>query len=143
MELSKYNVARRMLQEVCGIPVNKDARFEEGYNKLLDYLDDYTEFAGDKLLRALPKRKETRFAAVIDLVKIYQEILEHLDDYHAMRTLQVLFVATFCMMSVYKDNPIIAGHIACRFELISHQSTSWNVLLENHRHGRQQMCILL
>ena len=142
MEISKY-VARRMLQEVCGITTNKDYRFEYGYNKLMDYLDDYTEFVGDKLFRAIPKRKENRFAALKDIVEIHKGILERLDDYHAMRTLQVLFVATFHMMSVYKDNPIIAGHIACRFELISHQSKSWNVLLENDRRGRQQMCILL
>lgn len=132
-------ISSRLLEEVCAIPVNRDPRFEAGFHKLMDYLDEYTEFIGNRLSDVLLPRGNNRFAAISSADRIYRDILEFMNDYHSPVTLRTLFVATYYMMYVHRDNPVIAGHITRRFELVSAKSRAWGDLIEERR---QAMCVL-
>ena len=139
MDAANY-ISYRLLEEVCAIPVTRDPRFEAGFHKLMDYLDEYTEFIGTRLSNALLIRKTNRFAAITTANKMYGDILGYMKEYHSPLTLRVLFVATFYMMCVYKEELVIARHIARRFEVVSSRSRAWGDLIEVRD---QRECILL
>ena len=107
-------------------------------------MDKYTHFGKKNLCKSNCQlnRRKTIAEALDDLKNIYIQILQEVGNYHSIRTIYLLFIATYIILTVYSDDPIIATHIACCFQLISYQSRDWN-LFDLESGQSDSICILI
>jgi hypothetical protein len=124
MELVSY-VARRMLEDVCGIAVISNPAHEPLYEVLYGWTELCTERFQTELFPNLPCIKQTPGDLSNDMLLLYAGILRNFGNPHSRRTLNGLFTITFYMMIQYKEHPDMCSLISYDFELLTRRLRGW------------------
>ena len=81
--------------------------------------------------------------AVYDLKKVYIDVIREVDNFHSLKNLRLMYIATRLFLDIYKDDPIISAHIVFLFQLMSYRSKSWDVRIKQCDQSNYRFCTLL
>ena len=141
MNVSGY-VGRRILFKYWNCTCVKQDRFESVYRELEDYYKLFNDLGFDHLSEVRIHKRKNSADAVYDLKKVYLDLAREINDFHSLKTLRLMYIATKYFLKVYKDDPIISAHIVFSFQLMSNRSQCWEVLINRFDQGINY-CILL
>ena len=139
MDVSAY-VGRRILFKYWNCEVVKNTKFELVYKELDEYYQIVKLYVGFEEIRI--NKKTEKDEVIHDLKKVYFDLAKNLNDFHSLKNLRLMFVATKLFLKVYHKDPIISAHIVFEFQNISCRSNSWNELIKQFDQSNR-LCILL
>ena len=141
MEVSAY-VGQRILFKYWDCVVVKNIKYETAYKELDEYYQIFKDFGFDELSKIKIEKRSDMDVAIYDLKKVYVDLTKEVDNFHSLRNLRLMFVATKLFINIYKDNPIISAHIVFVFQTMSHRSKCWTDLM-NRYDQNDRLCILV
>ena len=124
----EHYVARRMLEDVCGIIVTLNQTYEPTYRQLCSWTDYSSTWRGQELFPNLPCVKQTLDELSDDMMVIYVDFLRNVEDVHSRSTLHGLFSLSLYMMIQYREHPEMCSAISCDFELITRRLRGWTYI---------------
>ena len=129
MEVSAY-VGRRILFKYWNCKIVKNIEYESVYKELEEYYQLFKDF-GFVMLSEITIHKKTELdEAIFDLKKVYIDLIKEVNNFHSLKTLRLMFVATKLFLKVYHTDPIISAHIIFEFQNITYRSKCWDVMLK-------------
>ena len=116
MDTSAY-VGRCILFKLldCSIVIN--TKLETVYKELYDYYHLCKDFgiARKSKIYIHIQRRSDLDEALYDLRKIYVDLIREEINFHSLKNLRLMFIATKFFLIIYKDDPIISAQIVFQF----------------------------
>jgi len=140
MDVSAY-VGRRVLFKYWNCDVVKNPKFELVYKELDEYYQLFKLF-GFELSEIRINRKTEKDEVIYDLKKVYFDLAKNVNDFHCLKNLRLMFVATKLFLKVYHEDPIVSAQIVFEFQNMSFRSNCWNDMIKQFDQGNR-LCILL
>ena len=128
MELPTY-IAYRMFCDVHGIPSHYNLQFEKVFRELTDFASAYTEQYNAKLFHQIPGNRTSIDELLNDTKEIFGGITKELGTTDTVLAIKTLFIASYYLMTKYKDNTKLCGHISFWFDVVTHKSNGWRDIM--------------
>ena len=141
MDVSGY-VGRRVLFKYWDCPCIKEESFELVYRELDDYYKLFKTLAFDYFSEIKIYRRNSSTDAVYDLKKVYVDLIREVNNFHSLKNLRLMYIATRLFLDIYKEDPITSAHIVFSFQLMSYRSKCWEDLIKRHDQSNR-FCTLL
>lgn len=122
-----FYVSRRMLYDICGIPMRELSEYERIYEKLMDWVIHYTQMYRGRLFVRLPPVRETEEDLLLDMITIFRIVLSQMDA-EDDNVIQTLFIISYYLMKKYEESPKMCGNISFYFEALTYRFTGWTQL---------------
>ena len=139
MDVSAY-VGRRILFKYWNCAIVKNTEFELVYKELNKYYQIIELYIGFEEIRIIKKTEKDE--VIHDLKKVYFDLTKNVNDFHSLKNLRLMFVATKLFLKVYHENLIVSAHIVFEFQNMSFRSNCWNELIKQFDQSNR-LCILL
>ena len=120
-----------------------EEKFEPIYRELDGYYKLFRDLAFEYLSDLKIHKRNNSTNAVYDLKKVYIDVIREVDNFHSLKNLRLMYIATRLFLDIYKDDPIISAHIVFLFQLMSYRSTSWDVRIKQCDQSNYRFCTLL
>ena len=127
MELPTY-IAYRMFCDIHAIPSHYNLPFEKVFRELTDFASAYTEQYDAKLFHQIPGNKTSIDELLNDTEEIFGGITKELGTTDTVLAVKTLFIASYYLMTKYKNNTKLCGHISFWFDVVTHKSNGWREL---------------
>ena len=129
MDLSTYT-AYRMYCDVNAIPSRYNFEFEKVFRELTDFAEAYTRQYAAALFHKIPGHRTSIDDLLNDTKEIFGGITKELNTVHSALAIKSLFIASYYLMTKYKENAKHCGHISFWFDIFTHKSRGWTELTE-------------
>ena len=70
-------------------------------------------------------------------------MIQEVNNFHSLKNLRLMYIATRLFLDNYKDNPITSAHIVFSNQLMSYRSKCWDVMIKQYDQRNYKFCILL
>ena len=141
MDVSGY-VGRRILFKYWDCTCLKQEKFEFVYRELEEYYKLFKDLGFDLFSEIKIHKRSNSTDAVYDLKKIYVDLIREVNNFHSLKNLRLMYIATNLFLNIYRDEPIISAHIVFLFQLMSYRSKCWEVLIKRYDQNNR-FCTLL
>lgn len=131
MDLPSY-IAYRMYCDVNAIPTRPNILFEKVFRELTDFTLAFTKQNADDMFHKINGSRTSIEGLLTDIKEIFAGITKELGTIETTLAIRTLFVASYFLTTKYKRDPQLCGHVVFWFDVFTHKSKGWALLLTPH-----------
>ena len=122
-------VGRRLLLDICDVLTPIDDRFEDVYQHLIQWMEQFTTSFGERIIPQLPEVNFCPDLLDADIANLYCGIIQT----NVVNNIKIkaLFTVTYYMMVQYRLHVASCSQIALAFTVVSDNYANWEFLLNS------------